>query len=174
MAPSWAVHPTNGDHYSAYNKPLAVIDWLSKNPPEEEWLVILDSDMLLREPFICKGEAGSEAEKVAAAYPPVLSMDCRRGHPIAAYYGYLIGSTNELAEHFLPGVDPRNDTSGGQPKGRRADQVGGIFVVHRDDMLLYMDDWVKFAADVRFYADVRSSARQRLMVHIRVPSRYLL
>ena len=29
-APSYTVHPRTGDVYHAYNKPLAVLDWMSK------------------------------------------------------------------------------------------------------------------------------------------------
>lgn len=154
IAPSWALNPHNGDRYSAYNKPLAVVDWLTRAPPEEEWLVILDADMILRMPFVCNGPAGTEAAAVANQQPPVLRIDCKRKQPRAAFYGYLVGSTNGLAEHFLPDVQPRNDTAGGQPQGRRADQVGGLFIVHRDDMREYMNDWITLTEDVRHYPDV--------------------
>jgi hypothetical protein len=69
--------------------------------------------------------------------------------------GLLQGSTNRLAEKHIPQVAVRNDTSGGQPMGRRADQVGGLFIVHREDMKLYMHDWLKFTEAVRFDPDVR-------------------
>jgi hypothetical protein len=152
MAPSYEVNPHNGDVYNAYNKPLAIIDWLSKAPPEEEWLVILDADMVQREPFVCAGAEGTQAE----ALPPALrALPCKRGHPIAAFYGYLKGSANELAVKYLPNVAPRNDTAGGQPFGRRADQVGGLFIVHRDDMMQYMHDWLKITEEVRLDPDVR-------------------
>jgi peptidyl serine alpha-galactosyltransferase len=156
MAPSYEVNPHNQDHYSAYNKPLAIIDWLEKDPPEEEWLVIIDADMILREPFVCAGAGGSEAE----ALPPILrSLPCKRSRPIAAFYGYLVGSTNDLGKKHLPEVQPRNNTSGGQPYGRRADQVGGLFIVHRDDMKQYMHDWLKITEQVRFDPDVRCWSR---------------
>ena len=37
------------DYYAAYNKPVAVKDWLAAHPqPKREWLLLLDADMLLR------------------------------------------------------------------------------------------------------------------------------
>jgi hypothetical protein len=230
VAPSWRVNPHNGDHYSAYNKPLAVIDWLTHSPPEEEWLVILDADMILRAPFVCDS-VGLDGDTSATEQPPAFRMPCKRKAPIAAFFGcapksrcvasavcvdsraamplaevrtafpntharahafpstvqrmsprlavrhsrsphrsarrlhrsraralrrYLKGSHNELAAKHLPDVTPRADTDGGQPKGRRADMVGGIFIVHKDDMKEYMHDWVKFTEDVRFDPDVRA------------------
>lgn len=148
IARSMAVNPHNHDHYSAYNKPYAVIDFLTRAPPKEEWLVLLDSDMQLRLPFICGGTEFHHTES------PVLEIVCVRGHPIAAFYGYLIGATNELAVRHIPNVAPRNDTTGGQPGGRRSDQVGGIFIVHREDMRAYMNDWLAITEDVRFDPEV--------------------
>lgn len=149
-----ADNPHNQDHYSAYNKPYAVIDFLNRAPPQEDWLVLLDSDMQLRLPFICGGQ--SEFHHTES---DVLEIDCVRGHPISAYYGYLIGATNDLAVRHIPDVAPRNDTTGGQPLGRRSDQVGGIFIVHRDDMREYMTDWLSITEDVRFDPEVWLAAR---------------
>lgn len=67
---------------------------------------------------------------------------------------YLIGATNELAVRHIPNVEPRNDSTGGQPQGRRSDQVGGIFIVHKDDMKTYMHDWLSITEDVRFDPEV--------------------
>lgn len=40
------------DFYQAYNKPVAVRDWLEKHPAApEKWVLLLDADMLLRHPF---------------------------------------------------------------------------------------------------------------------------
>lgn len=158
-------NPRNGDVYNAYNKPFAVIDWLERAPPAEEWLVVIDADMLLRLPFLCRGPA---SDLFASAVPKELVLDCARGSPLAAYYGYLEGSANRLAEKHLPDVLPRNNTSGGQPAGRRADQVGGLLVVHRDDMRLYMHDWLRFTEDVRNDPEARPCART-LADRVRAP-----
>jgi hypothetical protein len=88
IAPSWRVNPHNGDHYSAYNKPLAVIDWLTHAPPEEEWLIILDADMILRAPFVCEGVA-FEGD-ASPQQPPAYRVKCARGQPIAAHFGCVL------------------------------------------------------------------------------------
>lgn len=38
--------------YHAYNKPLAVIDWLAKNDIKEDYILVIDADMIMREPFL--------------------------------------------------------------------------------------------------------------------------
>lgn len=51
MAPSYTHHPRNGDTYSAYNKPVAIIDWLAKNDVKEDYVLVIDADMVMRAPF---------------------------------------------------------------------------------------------------------------------------
>lgn len=36
---------------SGINKPVAVLDWLEKAQPPEEYILILDADMIMRRPF---------------------------------------------------------------------------------------------------------------------------
>ena len=45
-------------------------------------------------------------------------------------------------------VAPRNDTLAG-PYGRRGDQVGGFFFIHRDDLKRMSTLWLKYTEDVR-------------------------
>eukprot|EP00798_Chlamydomonas_sp_ICE-L_P031864 gene31864-7071_t len=52
LAPSFAIHPRTGDDYPPYNKPEAVISYLEHTTPEEEYMLVLDSDMILRRPFL--------------------------------------------------------------------------------------------------------------------------
>lgn len=104
FAPSFAVHPVTGDIYGAYNKPVAVLDYLTNNSPPEDFLLVMDADMILRRPLV-----------------PV-EMGARLGKPISARYGYLTGVNNALAKKHIPNVEPRNDTEGGI-EGRMADQV---------------------------------------------------
>lgn len=51
VAPSFAYNPRTKDHYAAYNKPGAVVDWLAHVEPVEDWILLLDSDMLMRRPI---------------------------------------------------------------------------------------------------------------------------
>eukprot|EP00803_Ostreobium_quekettii_P007841 evm.model.scf_634.5 EVM.evm.TU.scf_634.5 scf_634:44918-46053(-) len=130
IAPSFTTHPVTGDHYAPYNKPLAILDWISASTPQEEWLLILDGDMLLRYPF-SPTELGAE-----------------KGRPLSAGYGYLKGVANRLAEKHIPDVEPRNDTEAGI-RGRRADQVGGFFLIHREDLKAIAPMWLNFTQEVR-------------------------
>jgi hypothetical protein len=77
------------DWYAAYNKPGAVVDYFEHTTPKEEWIVILDSDMLLKTPFI----------------PEDLPLE--RGWAYAAHYDYLVGVNNDLALRHVPEVAPR-------------------------------------------------------------------
>ncbi len=75
-------------------------------------------------------------------------MGPRKGLAVGARYTYMIGVNNELAVRHIPHVAPRNDTLAG-PYGRRADQVGGFFFIHKDDLKAMSHDWLKFSEDVR-------------------------
>lgn len=113
IAPSYTVHPRTGDIYAAYNKPEAVVDWLQHVTPAEDWVVVLDSDMLLRRPFLPS------------------DFNLTRGWAVSARYDYMIGVNNELADRHIPEIPRRNDTLAG-PLGRRSDKVstghGGAWV----------------------------------------------
>ena len=138
MAPMMTVHPVTHDSYAAYNKPEAVIDWLEHVTPEEEYVLVLDSDMIQRRPFL------------------VEEMEPRKGLAVGARYTYMIGVNNELATRHIPEVAPRNDTLAG-PAGRRADQVGGFFFVHRDDLKAMSHGWLKYTEDVRADPEVHAA-----------------
>jgi peptidyl serine alpha-galactosyltransferase len=112
VAPSFAHNQRTGDSYAAYNKPGAVVDWLAHAPPPQPWVLVLDSDMLLRRPF------------VPADFP------VQRGRAVSAKYDYMIGTNNELADRHIPELPHRNDSDAGPP-GRRSDRVGGFFFIHR-------------------------------------------
>lgn len=134
VAPSYTHHPRLGDVYSAYNKPLAIIDWLAKNDVEEEYVLVIDADMIMRTPFT--------AEDVGA----------KPGTACAAYFGYMKGVKNALAMKHVPYVKPRNDTIAG-PRGRRGDQCGGFTLMHREDLRKVGPHWLKFTEKVRFDPD---------------------
>ncbi|GFH05540.1 ShKT domain-containing protein, partial [Haematococcus lacustris] len=86
--------------------------------------------MVLRKPFL------------------VEDMHPSRGNAVGARYTYMIGVANELADRHIPEVPKRNDTRAG-PYGRRADQVGGFFFVHKDDLKRMSKGWLKYTEDVR-------------------------
>eukprot|EP00967_Tisochrysis_lutea_P141683 scaffold260649_cov19-Tisochrysis_lutea.AAC.1 len=54
--------------YVAYNKPEAVVDWLEHQTPEEEYVVVLDSDMTLRHPFLVEDLHPSPGRAIGARW----------------------------------------------------------------------------------------------------------
>jgi len=135
VAPSYTHHPRTGDVYSAYNKPVAVIDWLARNDVKEDYVLIIDADMIMREPFL-PDESGAKP-----------------GLAVSAYFGYMKGVNNKLAMKHVPEVLPRNDTLAG-PYGRRGDQVGGFTLMNTKDLRRVAPLWLKFTEDVRADPDV--------------------
>lgn len=103
-AASFTVNTIINDTYPAYNKPGAVLDWIGHVYPEEEWILLLDSDMLLRRPFYLH------------------DFNLTRGWAVSHMYHYLQGVDNELAERHIPEIMPRQDRLAG-PLGRRSDKV---------------------------------------------------
>lgn len=100
VAPSYTKNPHNDDIYSAYNKPESIISWLENTDVKEEYVLILDADMVMR-----------------ATFTPD-EFQAEKGHPVSAFYGYLKGVGNELALKHIPEVPPTNDFEAG-PFGRR-------------------------------------------------------
>jgi hypothetical protein len=62
-----------GDQYPAYNKPEAVIDWMQHVNITEQYVVVLDSDMLLRRPFLTTEFNLSKGWAVGARYDYMVS-----------------------------------------------------------------------------------------------------
>lgn len=77
------------DWYQPYNKPGAVLEYFKHNNPKQEWVVVLDPDMLLHKAFQPK------------------DLPLERGWAYAAHYDYLIGTNNALAARHIPEVAPR-------------------------------------------------------------------
>lgn len=139
IAPSYTHHPRTGDRYPPYNKPAGVIDWLAHFTPEEEWILVLDSDMIIRRPILPE------------------DYNLTKGWASGARYDYLIGVDNALADRHIPEVDRRHDALAG-PAGRRADRIGGFYFIHRDDLIRVAPLWLKYAEDVRADPEVRQAA----------------
>ncbi|KAK9809464.1 hypothetical protein WJX73_010859 [Symbiochloris irregularis] len=130
IAPSWTVHPITKDVYSGINKPVAVLDWLEKVKPKEEYILIIDADMIMRKPMLPE------------------DLGAGPGWAVSAYFGYMAGVNNQLALKHVPQVLPRNDTFAG-PKGRRGDQVGGFTLMATADLMRVAPLWVNFSTAVR-------------------------
>lgn len=118
--PSMSRHPNTGDWYPAINKPAGIVHWLkhSKDAENVDWVVILDADMIIRGPII-PWELGAE-----------------KGMPVAAYYGYLVGCDNILAQ--LHTKHPE-----------LCDKVGGLLAMHIDDLRALAPMWLSKTEEVR-------------------------
>ncbi|KAL5581288.1 hypothetical protein UlMin_013730 [Ulmus minor] len=118
--PSMSKHPKTGDWYPAINKPAGVVHWLkhSKEAENVDWVVILDADMIIRGPIV-PWELGAE-----------------KGRPVAAYYGYLVGCDNMLAQ--LHTKHPE-----------LCDKVGGLLAMHIDDLRKLAPMWLSKTEEVR-------------------------
>ncbi|KAI0511926.1 hypothetical protein KFK09_012560 [Dendrobium nobile] len=118
--PSMSRHPKTGDWYPAINKPAGIVHWLkhSKDAENVDWVVILDADMIIRGPII-PWELGAE-----------------KGKAVAAYYGYLIGCDNILAQ--LHTKHPE-----------LCDKVGGLLAMHIDDLRVLAPMWLSKTEEVR-------------------------
>lgn len=51
IAPSFAYDEKTKDYYAAFNKPGAVLDFMTKGTPMADYMLVIDSDMQLRHPF---------------------------------------------------------------------------------------------------------------------------
>lgn len=118
--PSMSRHPKTGDWYPAINKPAGVVHWLkhSKEAKNVDWVVILDADMIIRGPIV-PWELGAE-----------------KGRAVAAYYGYLVGCDNMLAQ--LHTKHPE-----------LCDKVGGLLAMHIDDLRALAPMWLSKTEEVR-------------------------
>ncbi|KEH17101.1 hypothetical protein MtrunA17_Chr7g0228921 [Medicago truncatula] len=118
--PSMSIHPVTGDRYPAINKPAGIVHWLKHSEDAEnvDWVLILDADMIIRGP-IRPWQIGAE-----------------KGRPVAAYYGYLIGCDNILAQ--LHTKHPEH-----------CDKVGGLLAMHIDDLRALAPMWLSKTEEVR-------------------------
>lgn len=124
---------------AAYNKPVAIIDWLANNDVKEDYVLVIDADMVMREPFTpevraCGARcwrslrcwhgrcaAGGQAPGRSDLASPLSrwpqEVGAKPGWAVAAYFGYMKGVKNALAMKHVPWVLPRNDTLAGAGVG---------------------------------------------------------
>eukprot|EP00850_Spirogloea_muscicola_P012056 SM000077S21530 [mRNA] locus=s77:14012:19510:+ [translate_table: standard] len=120
IVPSYTHHPVSGDWYPAINKPVGVLHWVLHSPQAQEvdWVVILDADQIMRGPI------------------DPWELKAKKGQPVAAYYGYLIGCDNILAQ--LHTKHPH-----------LCDKVGGFIVMHIEDLRKFAPLWLSKTEEVR-------------------------
>ena len=116
--------------YPSYNKPASVMFFLEHVDVKEEYIALLDADMLLREPL----------DPAALGAAP--------GVVVSAEYSYLVGTSTANATHdhcfarrFL--------TPEELPLMVRC---GGFHIFHREDIRRIAPLWVDFTRQVRAFA----------------------
>eukprot|EP00887_Chlorella_sp_A99_P001114 scaffold14.g1114.t1 len=118
--------------YPPYNKPAAILHWLQSGGLKEEWVLIVDPDMIIRDHFSDWGRLyGAE-----------------RGWALGVYHDYLQGVYNNLSDWHIPDVPLRWDAIGG-PRGRRADQVSSLVLLHKRDLQGLAPLWINYTEGVR-------------------------
>jgi peptidyl serine alpha-galactosyltransferase len=133
VVPSWSHNPHNNDDYTAYNKPAGIAHWLAHARPRQHWILIIDPDMVLRDPFADWGRLyGAEAGSWA----------------VSAYFGYMVGTHNNLSDAHVPEVAPRRDAYAG-PRGRRGDQVSSLVLMAAPDLAKVAPLWLQYSEAVR-------------------------
>lgn len=120
VVPSMSRHPKTGDWYPAINKPAGVVHWLQNNADAND----VEWVVILDADMIIR-------------HPIVpWELGVQRGKPVAALYGYLIGCDNILAE--LHTKHPEY-----------CDKVGGLLVMHVDDLRALAPLWLSKTEEVR-------------------------
>ena len=116
--------------YPSYNKPASVMFWLEQVDVREEFIALLDADMLLRAPL--------DPVRLGAA----------RGVVVSAEYSYLVGTDtfNQTHDHAFARrfVDPHE-----LPLMVRC---GGFHIFHREDIRRIAPLWVEYTRRVRAFA----------------------
>ena len=109
--------------YPSYNKPYSVMSWLAATKINEDYVLMLDADMVMRQPI------------------EPTSLGARRGNVVSAEYTYLYGTTNGFTERFIP-----------KKLQRRLAQVGGFHIFHRDDLAVIAPLWIEYTRRARAFA----------------------
>ena len=135
ITPSYSVHPITGDEYTAYNKPFAIQHWLEHANPAEDFVLIVDPDMVF--------------------FRPIVPGDYQigPGHAAAMVWERMHGACNELGELFASSVTPQ--PSLGSPRPCRGDRVGAPYVLHRTDLFKLAPYWLNITADMRGHRTAR-------------------
>ena len=122
-------HDQKGRGYASYNKPYSVHAWLEKVDVRETYILMMDTDMLLRAPV-----------------DPV-ALGVRRGNVVSAEYTYLYGTQSGFAKRFVD-----------ESLHHRFAQVGGFHIFHREDLRQIAPKWLRFTRRVREFANANPEA----------------
>ena len=116
--------------YPSYNKPASVMFFLEHVDVQEEYIALLDTDMLLREPL------------------DPIALGARPGVVVSAEYSYLVGTDTHNATHDHAFARRFLD-EGELPLMVRC---GGFHIFHREDIRRIAPLWIEFTKRVRAFA----------------------
>jgi len=131
----------SGHGYASYNKPFSVKAWLEQVDVEEEFVLMMDTDMYLRAPIDPSG------------------MGCSRGTVVSAKYSYLYGTTSGFARHFID-----------ESLHERMTGVGGFHIFHREDLRQIAPLWLEFTKKVRAFANAHPDQYFNESFHYQSPA----
>jgi hypothetical protein len=119
LASDWEWHPITKDHYPPYNRPIAILEYLQKTPNADEYLVIVDPDIIFRKPMD--------------------SIPISLEKPVAQRYEYLNNDDGlqTLARKFL------------DDEGSPVQPIGMPIIIHRTTLSVLAPLWVSFTEKIR-------------------------
>ena len=152
--------------YPSYNKPYSLMAWLEAEDIAEDYIMMLDGDMLMREPI-----------------DPV-ALGAARGRVVSAEYTYLVGTEpgRGFAERFIatklvqrlaqvrgwPSRRPQRCPSGPLPHLNYhplptahyllPTQVGGFHIFHKEDLRKIAPLWLEYTKQVHYASAHTGSA----------------
>ncbi|CAI0456559.1 unnamed protein product [Linum tenue] len=118
--PSMSRHPLTGDWYPAINKPAGVLHWLNHMGDIDAEYIVI-----------------LDADMILRGPITPWEFNASRGHPVSTPYEYLIGCDNELAEMHTSHPE-------------YCDKVGGVIIMHIDDLRKFAMYWLLKTEEVRF------------------------
>ncbi|CAL8464127.1 g3662 [Coccomyxa elongata] len=133
LVPTWVtegVSQVGNIVYPLFNKAWAIKQFMELASPAEEYVLVLDSDMLI--------------------YKPFLPTDFNLVKSVAASENiwYLEDLNSFLVHDLLPDLPAQSDWDAYPGAGRVADQVGEFYFLHRDDMANVAPLWWEYTLPV--------------------------
>ena len=122
--------------YPSYNKPASVMFFLQEVDVQEDYIALLDTDMLLRQPL------------------DPIALGARPGVVVSAEYSYLVGTNTPNATHDHA-FARRFLTEDELPLQV---QCGGFHIFHREDIRRIAPLWIEFTRRVRAFAKASPDA----------------
>lgn len=120
--PNYINNPHNGESSGSYNKPASVLHWSREAQIEEEFVLFIDADMLLRAPI------------------DPIALGAKRGLVVSEDVHYLHqGINNHLVENFVP--EPA--------MAKLARAAGWYHMFHIDDLRTIAPRWLHYCEQMR-------------------------